>query len=224
MLQIEADDSSVPSCRSSLVRVIGRTIAATRRRRSVVQHERWVRLEQLFADALALPADARAAYLLRHCSDDADLRGEVEELLRAHDAPGALDALPYSPKTPVLQPSLAAGTCLGPWRIEKLVGRGGMGEVYAAVRADGAFEQRVALKLLRYEAAGQMERFHAERRILARLEHSEIARLLDGGIRCTASRPSAVSPADGCGLNTPDANTEARLYDNCITRTPRARK
>jgi len=147
-----------------------------------VQHERWMRLEQLFADALALPADARAAYLLRHCSDDADLRGEIEELLRAHDAPGALDALPYSPKTPVLQPSLAAGTCLGPWRIEKLVGRGGMGEVYAAVRADGAFEQRVALKLLRYEAAGQMERFHAERRILARLEHSEIARLLDGGM------------------------------------------
>lgn len=56
-----------------------------------------------------------------------------------------------------------------------------MGEVYAATRADGAFEQRVALKLLRYEAVGEMQRFNVERRILARLEHPGVARLLDGG-------------------------------------------
>jgi len=147
-----------------------------------VQRERWTRLEQLFADSLALPEDARAAFLQRHCGGDADLRREIEELLRRHDVPGALDTPPYSPKTIALQPSLAAGVCIGPWRIEKLIGRGGMGEVYAAIRADGAFDQRVALKLLRYEAAGEMARFHAERRILARLEHPEIARLLDGGM------------------------------------------
>ena len=141
-----------------------------------------MRLERLFADSLALPEAARASFLQRSCGDDADLRDEVAQLLRLHDAPGALDVPPHSPKTPVLQPSLATGTCLGPWRIEKLIGRGGMGEVYAAIRADGAFEQRVALKLLRYEAAGEMERFHAERHILARLEHPEIARLLDGGM------------------------------------------
>src|SRR6185312_15283575 len=93
-----------------------------------------------------------------------------------------LDVPLYSPKNSVQQASLTAGTCLGSWRVEKLIGRGGMGEVYAASRADGAFEQRVALKLLRYEAAGEMERFHAERRILARLEHPGIARILDGGI------------------------------------------
>jgi serine/threonine-protein kinase len=146
-----------------------------------VQPERWKRLERIFADSLALPEPARAAFLEGSCGDDADLHCEIEELLRSHFASGALDALPYS-KTAAPQPSLTAGTCLGPWRVEKLVGRGGMGEVYAAVRADGAFEQRVALKLLRYEAAGEMERFHAERRILARLEHPEIARLLDGGM------------------------------------------
>jgi len=147
-----------------------------------VQPERWMRLERIFADSLALPEAARAAFLERTCGDDADLRSEIEALLRAHEAPGALDAPPYSPKTSAPQPSLTAGTCLGHWRIERLIGRGGMGEVYAALRADGAFEQRVALKLLRYEAAGEMERFHAERRILARLEHPGIARLLDGGM------------------------------------------
>src|SRR6202034_4140737 len=63
-----------------------------------------------------------------------------------------------------------------------LLGRGGMGEVYEATRADGDFEQKVAIKLLQREAAAQLERFQAERQILARLEHSGIARLYDGGI------------------------------------------
>jgi len=147
-----------------------------------VLRERWVRLERLFAEALVLPEAARVAFLERNCSDDAGLRSEIEELLRSHDAPGVLDGAPQPPEPVALQPSLPAGTCLGPWRIHELIGRGGMGEVYAATRADGAFEQRVALKLLRYEAVGEMGRFHAERRILARLEHPGIARLLDGGM------------------------------------------
>jgi tetratricopeptide (TPR) repeat protein len=147
-----------------------------------VQSERWNRLEQLFADALEMPQSTRAAFLDRACGDDAGLRSEIEQLLRAHDAPGVLDgALPAADSAAPL-PSLPAGTALGAWRIEKMIGRGGMGEVYAASRADAGFEQRAALKLLRYEAAGELERFHAERRILARFEHPGIARLLDGGI------------------------------------------
>ena len=71
---------------------------------------------------------------------------------------------------------------MGAWRIEELVGRGGMGEVYAATRVDVEFEQRGALKLLRFEAIGELARFNAERRILARLDHPGIARLLDGGV------------------------------------------
>ena len=147
-----------------------------------MQPERWILLERLFAEALALPNAARDAFLTRACAGDAALHREIDELLRSHDASGVLDSSPHSPEPAVFQPSLAHGTDLGPWRIQNLIGRGGMGEVYAAIRADGAFEQRVALKLLRYEAAGQMERFHAERHILARLEHPEIARLLDGGM------------------------------------------
>ncbi len=147
-----------------------------------MQPQRWRRLEQLFADALELPAGERSAFLRRSCGDDAELLGEIGALLRSHEAPGILDTGHQPTDTPVPRPSLAEGTSLGPWQIGRLIGRGGMGEVYAVARADGAFEQRAALKLLRYEAAGELERFHAERRILARLEHPGIARLLDGGV------------------------------------------
>ncbi len=147
-----------------------------------MQTDRWARLEQFFAEATTQPRDARDAFLERSCGDDADLRRELDELLRAHDASGVLDNAPHAAGNAVPHPSLAAGSCLGSWRIDRMIGRGGMGEVYAATRADAAFEQRAALKLLRYEAAGQMDRFHAERSFLARLEHPGIARLLDGGV------------------------------------------
>ncbi|HEX6834299.1 MAG TPA: protein kinase [Rudaea sp.] len=76
------------------------------------------------------------------------------------------------------------GECIGPYRLLHLLGRGGMGAVYAAQRVDGAFEQRVALKLLRSDRGGpqMLERFRRERAILARLRHPHIAGLLDGGI------------------------------------------
>ncbi|MGA8276694.1 MAG: serine/threonine-protein kinase [Rhodanobacteraceae bacterium] len=147
-----------------------------------MHQDRWARLERLFAEALALPAAARAMFVQRSCSNDADLRVELDTLLRAHDAPGILDAVAHPTDALVLQSSGAEGACLGPWLVGKMVGRGGAGEVYAATRTDGVFEQRVAIKLLRYEAAGELERFNAERRILARLEHPGIARLLDGGM------------------------------------------
>ncbi len=144
--------------------------------------ERWTRLEQVFADALALPAAARSSFLRRACADDADLVEEVEDLLDAHAAPGVLDTSPHAVETVATHPSLAPGSCLGAWRIDTMIGRGGMGEVYAATRIDAAFEQRAALKLLRYEAVAETDRFQSERRILARLEHPGIARLLDGGM------------------------------------------
>jgi len=146
-----------------------------------LHHDRWNQIEELFAQALAIPAAGRSAFLAQ-AGADAALRAEIEDLLRAHDAPGPLDVAPNVSAGVAVQPSLPEGTRVGGWRIGELIGRGGMGEVYAASRADAAFEQRAALKLLRYESAGEMQRFHAERRILARLEHPGIARLLDGGV------------------------------------------
>lgn len=144
----------------------------------------------------------RVELLDRSCAGDADLRREIESLLAAHETPeGILDAsspLPFS--APMMSPEiagqsrrglLAPGTRLGPWRVGTLIGRGGAGEVYCADRADGSFEQQVAIKVLQLEEAAQLDRFHAERRILARLEHPGIARLLDGGVT-EDGRPYAV--------------------------------
>ena len=147
-----------------------------------MQRERWERLEQLFEQALALSDPARRPFLDRECAGDDALRAELETLLLAHCESGILDAAPFAAKTAIVPPSLADGVLVGTWKIGALIGRGGMGEVYAATRTDASFEQRAALKLLRYEAAGQVDRFHAERRILARLAHPGIARLLDGGM------------------------------------------
>jgi serine/threonine protein kinase len=153
-----------------------------------LHRDRWNRVEQVFSQALDTPESGTSAFLDLACGDDADLRREIEELLRSHRRSGPLDAPPQAPSNASMHPSLAPGTRVGAWRIEEMIGRGGMGEVYAARRAESAFEQRAALKLLRYEAAGELERFHAERRILARLEHPGIARLLDGGV-ATDGRP-----------------------------------
>ena len=153
--------------------------------------QRWQRIEQVFADALDQPGGLRETFLNHACADDTPLRHEIKELLRAHDTVGVLDGgIASSSACPPIA-SLPLGTQVGHWLVQNLIGRGGMGEVYAVRRADAAFEQHAALKLLRYEAAGQLDRFNAERQILARLEHPGVARLLDGG-KTADGRPYTV--------------------------------
>lgn len=88
---------------------------------------------------------------------------------------------------PGLRPSLGSGLPplprIGPWRLLHSIGSGGMGEVYLGERADGSYQARVAIKLLRLDRSDglALERLRAERRILASLEHPNIARLIDGG-------------------------------------------
>jgi tetratricopeptide (TPR) repeat protein len=145
----------------------------------------WNRIEAALDELLALPEAQRAAALARLAGDDAAMRTELESLLAETRTPDTLLDQPavtaYQPQAPA-EGSVAPGTRLGAWRIAGLIGRGGMGEVYRAERADGQFEQQVALKLIRRDAAGEPRRFTAERQILARLEHPGIARLLDGGV------------------------------------------
>ncbi|MFY9822225.1 MAG: serine/threonine-protein kinase [Thermoanaerobaculia bacterium] len=129
----------------------------------------------LLDQALQAPLDARPALLDAACSGDRELRREVESLLELEtEAEGFLPA----PQPPGLSP----GIRIGPYRVVELLGRGGMGAVYEAVREDD-FTQRVALKLVPRELASPfvVRRFHLERQILARLDHPNIARLLDGG-------------------------------------------
>lgn len=162
--------------------------------------ERWQQIDQVFADALDQPVGLRKTFLDVACGADLDLRTEIDELLRAHETRGVLDgsSAPGASSPPIA--SLSPGTQVGHWRIDKLIGRGGMGEVYLAHRADAAFEQHAALKLLRYEAVGQLDRFHVERQILARLEHPGIARLLDGGTTADGRPYTVMEYVEGCSL------------------------
>ncbi|HEY0973265.1 MAG TPA: serine/threonine-protein kinase [Solimonas sp.] len=138
----------------------------------------WSRVEALFDAAVELDEAGRAEFLRRECDDDA-LRQSVLQLLQAADASdGFLDARPPTTDATLLAP----GIQVGEWRVGALLGRGGMGEVYAVQRTGKDFQQRAALKLLtRLDAGDARRRFAEERRILGRLQHPGIAHLLDGG-------------------------------------------
>ena len=145
--------------------------------------ERWRRIDALFDEALGLPPERRSAFLDQACGDDRELREAVERLIAA-DADAHTTFLERPPLI-VLEggEDAAEGSRFGPYRIERLLSRGGMGTVYLATRDDGQFDRRVALKLLHPGASDpdDLQRFRAERQILARLEHPAIARLYDGG-------------------------------------------
>ncbi|MEP6549129.1 MAG: protein kinase [Gammaproteobacteria bacterium] len=140
------------------------------------------RVDALLDELFDLPAERRLAALQDRSGEDAAVLAEAASLLRAAEASGEFMKGPARPSVQAPSQDGAVGQRLGAWRITRLIGRGGMGEVYEALRAQGDFEQRVAIKLLQREAGAQLERFQAERQILARLEHSGIARLYDGGV------------------------------------------
>lgn len=148
--------------------------------------ERWLRLKELFSTASELAAAERAPYLDRVC-EDAQLRAELDSLLQAHQASHVvIDQPAFEYLTGGGMPAAEErwlGRRIGPYELTALIGRGGMGEVYRARRADAQYEHEVAIKLVRggYDVGYVLQRFRAERQILAHLEHPNIAHLLDGG-------------------------------------------
>ena len=153
-----------------------------------MEADRSRRVEALFAEAAALAPEERAALFERVCAGDAELRREVESLLRADEAAGAFleqplvrPAVDDSPAPP--SPGLAEGRLIGPYRILRRIGEGGMSEVYLAVRADDAYQKQVSLKVIRHDLnrGDVTRRFRVERQILAGLDHPNIAKMLDGG-------------------------------------------
>jgi serine/threonine-protein kinase len=140
-------------------------------------NSRWPRIDALFHDALAQPAEARPAFVRAHACDDEQVQAEVLALLDAH---GLTSALLDAPRVQ----AMPAGMRLGPYAIDRLLGSGGMATVYLAHRADSQFEKRVAVKLVNRGLAAEIagDRVDLERRILARLEHPNVARLLDAGL------------------------------------------
>ena len=144
---------------------------------------RWSEVRRLFDEAWALSPELRTALLDRACTGDETLRAELDGLIGAAAASGDfLETKNPARGAPVTAPALPAGSRVGAYRIEGLIGRGGMGEVYRAQRADGQYAQQVAIKLLSQQLAQKPDYFVAERQILAQLEHPRITHLLDGGL------------------------------------------
>ncbi len=143
--------------------------------------ERWARLEWLFHEAANLAPEEVRAFLDREAANDDAMRREVLDLL-AREAADLPDVLAQGAAS-LTGNDLPIPEQVGSYRIDRELGRGGMGVVYLGVRERGDFEHRVAIKMLlgaAYDPA-MMWRFQNERQILARLQHPGIARLLDGG-------------------------------------------
>ena len=174
---------------------------------------RWQRLSPLLDGLLDLARDERALQLHRLRIDDPALAAELEALLAIEDEDAGFLAEPL----PDIRPVTHAGSRLGPYRLERLIGEGGMGQVWLAERADGLYQRQLALKLLRpgYADPNLRLRFSREREILARLQHPHIARLLDAGIG-EGDRPYlALEYVEGMPITeycaTHALSTEARL-------------
>src|SRR6266567_3383508 len=137
----------------------------------------WTKVKEVLEVCLDLEAAQRAEYLDQACAGNAELREEVESLLASHEQAG--DFITH----PILRESFV-GLRLGHWKIVADIGEGGMSRVCLAERDDGQFEQRAAVKILKrgMDTDLILRHFQMERQILAGMRHSNIARLLDGGV------------------------------------------
>ncbi len=169
----------------------------------------WSRIEAILDEVLELEPAARAEALERACAGDAVLRAQVERLLAADtDADQFLETPAMVYAAGIVNAASAgmqadeqeqAGDRIGPYSLIREIGHGGMGRVFLAKRADGQFEQLVALKLVRHGSFGGeiLGRFLRERQILARLQHPNIARLLDGGVNADGRPYFAMEYVEG---------------------------
>ena len=139
-------------------------------------------MKEIFASAVELEPGARSAFLRDACGPDQALLADVAALLESHESNASVSTIDTPPSTQKVADGWN-GRRIGPFRILHRIGSGGMGDVYLALRADDAFNQRVAIKLVKTDVNTQeiLHRFRHERQILAALDHPHIARLMDGG-------------------------------------------
>ena len=184
----------------------------------------WRRVKQIFGEALERDAAEREAFVDAACGHDATLASEVRSLLHYSDAAAGMYEAPVVRVTRMaaaLETASPAqhtltGTIVGPYRVLHEIGRGGMGSVYLAERIEGEFDQRVAIKFVGNIASGLLlRRFRDERRILATLDHPNIAHLLDGGTSPTGLPYVIMEYVDGVPIDAfcdqHDLDLDARL-------------
>jgi len=164
--------------------------------------QRFIRIEEIFNEALAAPDQERAEVIETRCAGNAALATEVHSLLEACAAEEQLTAS-WRLRTGAGQSDLPSRRHVGPYEIDRLLGRGGMGAVYLAHRDDGNFEQQVAIKLIDLPLTTDLfrERFRQERQILAGLQHPYIARLMDGGVTAEGDLYLAMEYVDGVPIH-----------------------
>lgn len=145
--------------------------------------ERWKKIQLLFEKALELKQADRENYLKYECADDKELFDEVSSLLKADENEHTIFSGTATDYISLDEVTLD-GKIFGNYKALQQIGSGGMGTVYLAERVDGHFEQKVALKIVKpgMNTKEIISRFEDERRILAKLQHPNIARLLDGGV------------------------------------------
>jgi eukaryotic-like serine/threonine-protein kinase len=158
----------------------------------------WQRVEIIFHAVLDTPEPDRAEFLIGACQGDAGLLAELQNLLLAFE-----DEKHFRLPVNGPEPKGRLGETVGGYKLEDELGQGGMGTVYLAHRADGQFEQQVALKVVSSHLRTRFftERFRAERQILADLNHSNITRLLDGGVDVSGDPYLVMEYVDGQALN-----------------------
>jgi len=143
---------------------------------------RWDRIRALFDRAIALPAAARDEYLRGACANEPSLRLQVESLLAADEEASGFLGSAIGTTADDLATETRLGQRVGAYEIVRELAHGGMGAVFYGRRADEAYESAVAIKLIRgIHTADHLRRFRTERQFLAKLNHPNIARLLDGG-------------------------------------------
>jgi len=159
--------------------------------------ERWQKMESIFLAALEIEEPNRLEFVLRSSGGDRLLEQELQQLLLAFQESRGFQAPASSPS------SRQQGGLFGAYRIDRELGHGGMGTVYLAHRADGQFEQQVALKVVSAHLRSQFfaERFRTERQILAQLNHPNITRLLDGGVSADGDPYLVMEYVDGLPIH-----------------------
>ncbi|MFN7934680.1 MAG: protein kinase [Bryobacteraceae bacterium] len=175
---------------------------------SLTPHQ-YARLRELFDQALAMEESRRRAWLESLPGEDSALAPMLGELIASHQQEEPAPASVVSP-----------GEVMGPYRLERLLGQGGMGSVFLATREDGAFRKQVALKVMRF-AGGSHEfqwRFARERQILASLDHPSIGRILDGGTSTSGVPYLVMEYVDGlpidryCEQEQPSVEERIRMF------------
>jgi tetratricopeptide (TPR) repeat protein len=171
-----------------------------------VNPQRWAAVGDLFDKAVALPPGDRTACVERESHNDTELRREVLSLIASHDAaPGGFvqDKIRNAVLSfQELKATPTESTHVGPYRLIRELGRGGMGVVFLAERDDQQYKSTVAIKLVRpgMDTEFVLARFQRERQTLARLQHPNIARLLDGGTTSSGLPYIVMEYVDGVSI------------------------